>query len=499
MTAMLTSPIKLRPYQQECIEAIPERGSFLIQMATGLGKTVTFSRIPRKGRMLILSHRDELVRQPAKYFDCSFGIEQAEYRSHGEEVVSASVQSLVRWLNKFDREEFDLIVTDEAHHCAAPSYRKIHDYFKPRLHCGFSATPNRQDGTRLDDIFQDIVFERDLEWGIKNGWLSDIKCLRVDIGYDLSNVAMKLGDYALEQLEQAVNIEGANKAIADVYHKYATGQTLIFAVSVGHAKAIAREIPGAVAVIGGEKRDDVLELYRTGDIRCIVNCMVFTEGTDLPNVETVIICRPTQNQSLYTQMVGRGTRLYPGKEHLTLIDCVGVSRLPICTAPSLLGVDMQGVPEKVKVEGDLFDLPEIIERAIDTPSSWIKNVEIVSLWAKSKKYNLHNINFFKTAQGALVLSKPRFVIPSADKLGRVYWNGQRVPLQRVLDEVYTSLCAHHQDSAHIWDLRVARKWGEYRATEKQIDMVRRFLPDFDTSALTKFEAGQILTRCFYNR
>lgn len=492
-----TSHFKLRPYQQECIEAIPERGSFLIQMATGLGKTVTFSRIPRKGRMLILSHRDELVRQPAKYFDCSFGIEQAENRSNGEEVVSASVQSLVRRLNKFRQDEFDLIVTDECHHCSAPSYRKIHEYFKPRLHCGFTATPNRQDGTRLDDIFEDIIFERDLEWGIKNGWLSGINCLRVDIGYDLSCVAMKLGDYALDQLEQAVNIEGANKAIADVYQKYAKGQTLIFAVSVDHAKAIAREIPGAVAVIGGEKRDDVLALFKAGHIRCLVNCMVFTEGTDLPKIETVIICRPTQNQSLYIQMVGRGTRLYPGKEYLTLIDCVGVSRLPICTAPSLLGVDMQGVPEKIELEGNLFDLPEIVEKTLDTPKSWIKNVEIVSLWAKAKRYNLHSINFFKTAQGALVLSKPRFSIPPADKLGRVYWNGERRPLQRVLDEVYTSLCEHHQDSAQIWDLRIAKKWGEYRATDKQIEMVKRFLPDFDTSSLTKFEAGQILTRCFY--
>lgn len=492
----LTSRFNLRPYQQECIEAIPERGSYLIQMATGLGKTVTFSRIPRKGRMLILSHRDELVRQPAKYFDCSFGIEQAEYRSNGEEVISASVQSLVRRLNKFRPDDFDLIVVDESHHAAAPTYRKILDYFKPRLITGFTATPNRADGTRLDDIFQDIIFERDLEWGIKNGWLSDIECLRVDIGYDLSSVAMKLGDYALEQLEQAVNIEGANKAIADVYKNYAKGQTLIFAVSVAHAKAIAKEIPGAVAVIGGEKRDDVLEMYKNKNIKCLVNCMVFTEGTDLPNVETIIICRPTHNQSLYTQMVGRGTRLYKGKEYLTLIDCVGVSRLPICTAPSLLGIDMQGVPEKTKVEGKLFDLPEIVERSLDTPKCWIKNVEIVSLWAKAKKYNLHNINFFKTAKGALVLSKPRFVIPPANKLGRVVWNGQETPLQRVLDEVYKSLCENHQGSAHIWDLGLAKKWGSYRATDKQIEMVKRFLPDFDTDGLTKFEAGQIITRCF---
>ena len=88
-----TSRFKLRPYQQDALDSIPESGAFLICMATGLGKTVTFSHIPRKGRMLILSHRDELVHQPEKYFDCSFGIEQAEETSHGEEVISASVQT----------------------------------------------------------------------------------------------------------------------------------------------------------------------------------------------------------------------------------------------------------------------------------------------------------------------------------------------------------------------------------------------------------------------
>ena len=167
--------IKLRDYQKECVDAIDslEGGSHLVQMATGLGKTVTFSRIARNGRVLIISHRDELVRQPARYYDCSFGIEKAGERSCGEEVVSASVQTLKskRRLAEFDPEEFDTIITDEAHHAAAPSYKKIFEYFKPRLHIGFTATPKRGDGVRLDDVYEDIIFERDLLWGINNGYL----------------------------------------------------------------------------------------------------------------------------------------------------------------------------------------------------------------------------------------------------------------------------------------------------------------------------------------
>ena len=142
-----TPRFSLRDYQRECIAAIPESGRFLIHMATGLGKTVTFSQIPRRGRMLILSHREELVTQPRKYFDCSFGVEMANRRSDGEEVVSASVQSFVRRFARFRPDAFDIIVTDECHHACSPTYMKIYEHFAPRLHLGFTATPNRAERT----------------------------------------------------------------------------------------------------------------------------------------------------------------------------------------------------------------------------------------------------------------------------------------------------------------------------------------------------------------
>ena len=114
--------MNLRPYQQDCISTIEAQppGSYLVQMATGLGKTVTFANLPRHGeRMLILSHREELVEQPRKYFDCSYGVERAGSHASGEEVVSASVQSLVRRLERFSPYDFGLIICDEAHHAAA--------------------------------------------------------------------------------------------------------------------------------------------------------------------------------------------------------------------------------------------------------------------------------------------------------------------------------------------------------------------------------------------
>lgn len=138
--------IKLRDYQQEVLKIIDklEPGAYLIQMATGLGKTATFTNIKRKGKVLVLAHREELINQPVKYYDCPVGIEMANKYSNGEEVVIASVMTLIHRLEKFNPYEFDMIIIDEAHHAAAASYKKIINYFKPRLLLGFTATPNRR-------------------------------------------------------------------------------------------------------------------------------------------------------------------------------------------------------------------------------------------------------------------------------------------------------------------------------------------------------------------
>ena len=494
--------MQLRQYQKECIEAIPERGRFLIQMATGLGKTVTFANIPRKGRTLLLSHRDELVHQPKKYFNCSFGVEQAGEHSHGEEVVSASVQSLVRRLKRFSPNDFDMIITDEAHHAAANTYRKIYDYFKPRLHLGFTATPNRGDNVRLDNIFDDIIFQRDLKWGIKNGYLSDIYCLRVNIGYDISQVAVRMGDYAPGELGKAMNQDSLNDGIAEAYRKYAKGATLIFASSVECAEEIAKRIPGAVAVTAETKnRQEIIDAFTRREIPCLVNCMIFTEGTDIPLIETIIIARPTKNSSLYTQMVGRGLRLYPGKDKLTLIDCVGVtSKADLCTAPSLLGIDIESVPQdkEKEIEGDLFELPQLVEKATDCPQSWIRNVELVDLWARKQKYNTHHLNFFKMPSGDMVLTLPKqkYVIPAQDELGYTRIQGQKVPMQKAIDSLFCFLRDNRAEEKQLWDLSIAKRWGAYSATQKQKAMISRIVKGFDPSHLTKLEASQILNRVF---
>ena len=495
----------LRDYQQECHDLIEtlDPGSYLIQMATGLGKTATFTTLKRKGRVLVLAHREELVTQPIKYYDCPVGIEMANHKSNGEDVVIASVQSIIHRLDKFKPDDFDMIITDEAHHAAAKSYRKIYEYFRPRLHLGFTATPNRGDNVRLDDIYQDIIFERDIKWAIQNKYLTDIYCMRVNIGYDISKVARRMGDFAPGELEEAMNQDVLNNAIAEAYKKYAKGQTLIFACSVDHAEAIAEKIPGAVAVTAKTKnRDELIKKFTNREIPVLVNCMIFTEGTDMPLVETVMIARPTSNSSLYTQMVGRGLRLYPGKEKLTLIDLVGTTgRANLCTAPSLLGIDLNTVPasKQDEIQGDLFELPDLIVKKSDCPASWIRNVEIVNLWAKEQEYNTHGVNYFKMPNGDMVVSIPKkkIRIPAQDELGKTTIGGQKMSMQRALDKVFLYLQEEYPQYEYIWNVENMKKWGKYPASEKQIESIKRFMKDFDTENLNKMQATQILNRLFY--
>ena len=506
---METDSITLRPYQQECLAAIEAKGSgaYLCRLATGMGKTVIFTHLPFHGRMLILSHREELVQQPLKYFRCTTGVEQgAQHAPPGAAVVSASVQSLARRLDRYAPDAFDVVVVDEAHHAAAKSYRRILDHFRPRLLLGFTATPNRADHARLNGVFSEILFDRDLRWGIRNGYLSDIDCKRVDIGYDLRGVHTRGGDYAPGELAEAM--AGTADAIAQTYRKLAKGATLIFAVSVAQCHEIAKRIPGAEVVTGETKnRAEIIARFTAGEIPCLVNCMVFTEGTDIPRVETVIIARPTQSDGLYTQMVGRGLRLYPGKQRLTLIDCVGVTgKDSLCTAPTLLGIDLTDVPPKrlQDVQGLLFELPDKAERAADCPQSWIRNITTVDLWAKEQKYTTHGVNYFRMPDGRMVCSLLKgqcIVIPKADELGNVHFGGQYMPMQEALDRTYIHLKETYPDQEYLWNVERVKRWRNAPATEKQLQLIRRIakgryeLPD----EMNKLEASLVLSRLLNRR
>lgn len=516
----MASNIRLRDYQRDCIRIIDnlEGGSHLVQMATGLGKTVTFSQIERKGRVLLLSHRDELVRQPVRYYDCPVGIEKADERSDGEPVVSASVQTLSsdRRLSRFEPGEFDMIVTDEAHHALAASYRKIYDYLRPRLHVGFTATPNRGDGRGLEDVFDDIIFVRDLKWGIAKGYLCDLDCMQVTVSWRTDRLKKIRGDFSAHDLAEAVNIPSANEQVAAAYQQFRKGPTLIFASSVSHARALGRLIPRSRVISGDmpqSERDAAVAAFREGRLDCLINCMVFTEGTDMPWVQTILLARPTQSSGLYTQMVGRGLRQSPetGKTDCLLIDCVGASRdRRLATPASLVGINADDLVNPGVIDGRLSELQDRIDADDDIPSGWVLRARRVDVLSQSK------IAWRQLGNGGRVVRGRTFSVTMSapDLLGQVtvtYQGRARTvrtydTVGQAEDAVYSWLASNpaSKNDRHLWDSERAGAWELEPSTEKQRSLIRNKMSEADMreacerlgadwlTTLSKAEAGVVI-------
>lgn len=498
----MINKVRLRPYQIECINIIISKppGNYLVAMATGLGKTIIFTQLPNyiKGRMLILSHRIELVFQPLKYINCSKIAELGKSESNGEKVVSSTIQTFIKRYKKFDPNYFDTIIIDECHHSSAKTYIEIIKYFQYKKLIGFSATPNRHDNIRLDNIFQEIIFERPLKWGIVNNYLSGIECKAVNIGYSLKNVKNSNGDYQEKSLDISVNIDKANKAIAEAYYKYSKGPTMIFCVSVNHCYRLQKYIPEAKVIEGQTKnRDKIIKNFTDGEFRCLINCQVFIEGTDIPKIGTIIIARPTKNNSLYIQMVGRGLRLYPGKKKLLLIDCVGSYNQDLCLAPCLFGLNIHDTKIKPnEIQGDIFDLSNFIEDQINDPETYIKNIRNIKLFKKKFGYDLHNVNYLLNPDGSFVLKFPGFnkKIPHPDKLGYIKAKKGKIKIQKAFDIMYNHLIKNYEDKIQLWDLNKIKQWGKYDASDKQKQLVRKFYPAFNTDNLNKMEAMILINK-----
>lgn len=511
LAEMRRSKVELRDYQKECLEAIEAAGDgrHLVHLATGLGKTVVFTHMERHGRVLLLSHRDELVRQPVRYYDVPVGIEKADESSDGEEVVSASVQTLARdaRLARFKPGDFHTVITDEAHHAAAPSYRKIIDHLQPARHIGFTATPKRGDDRGLADVYDDIVFSRDLKWGIKHGWLANIDAQRVYVDWDTRAIKRQHGDFNLHDLDLLVNKPSTNEQIAAAYGQFAKGQTLLFASSVEHAWALAKLIENSAVVDGktpASERREILDDFRKGGIGCLINYGVFTEGTDLPMVNTVLLARPTQNPTLYTQMVGRGLRLDAAakKTSVRLIDCVGVTRdARLCTAPTLMGLNEDEFPQGADrvINGNLMTLASRLQAVDDTPEGWVLRARKIDLLASP-------IAWVRSADGSKRVSGNTWTLTmsSPDDLGAVdLIVNERIRTHYASDEeaevAALSWLSDTEPACRerkLWDAAEVALWGAAPATAKQIKLMNLLasraeeeLPSFD---LNKYECAIII-------
>lgn len=359
-------PVQLRHYQVDQVEAamraLLSGDDPLLVAATGTGKTTSLSEVARrivetKGRVLVLAHLRELLfqlKERLELFGLKVGLELGRREAGNADVVVTSIQTMARRMDKFARDAFRLIIVDEAHHAASPSYLRVLNYFQTDASgkpngtrvMGVTATPDRLDGASLGCVFEVEAARYDLPDAIGEGYLVPVRALRIDVeGLDLSSCRTRtfqnasggeVTDLHPKDLgEQVIKPEAVEGVIAPLLQYSEGRKTLVFAVNVAHARALAKAINARAGedtafVIHGEmkkpEREAVLEHYKRGSFRILVNVNLMTEGVDVPSIGCIAMVRPTYSRTLYAQAVGRGLRLdpqNPSKGECILLDFVG--------------------------------------------------------------------------------------------------------------------------------------------------------------------------------
>nr|WP_288975900.1 DEAD/DEAH box helicase [uncultured Blautia sp.] len=380
----------LRPYQQEARESIFEQWDSgvkktLLVLPTGCGKTIVFAKVTedcvRQGdRVLILAHRGELLEQAADKIHKSTGlgcaVEKAEESCQGSwfRIVVGSVQTLMREkrLGQFPADYFNTIIIDEAHHCISDSYQRVLQHFPDARVLGVTATPDRGDMRDLGQVFESLAYEYTLPKAIKEGYLSPIKALTLPLKIDMSGVGVQAGDFKVGDIGTA--LDPYLYGIADEMKKYCMDKkTVVFLPLVKTSQKfrdILNENGFQAAEVNGESQDraEILSDFEAGRYNVLCNSMLLTEGWDCPSVDCIVVLRPTKVRSLYCQMVGRGTRLHPGKDHLLLLDFLWhTERHELCHPASLI-CDNEEVAQKMtanleEAAGCPIDIEEAEEKA----------------------------------------------------------------------------------------------------------------------------------------
>ena len=360
----------LRPYQQEAVRAVEqafsEVSSCLIVLATGCGKTIIFSHlaareVKRGGRVLILAHRGELLQQAIDKLRTATGIvaglEKAEetsdvsYDEPPYTVVVGSVQSMKspKRLARFAPDEFSLIVIDECHHALTDTYRAVIDHFPDAHLLGVTATPDRGDLRSLGEVFEKIAFEYSIVQAIQDGYLCPIRAQTVPLQIDLSGVAKQGGDYQLAGLGSALE-PYLRQICNEIKERCHDRKTIVFTPLIATSRKMLALLGEAgveeVREVNGESKDraEVLAWFSAAAPGCVLlNSMLLTEGFDEPSCDCICVLRATKVRALFTQMVGRGTRLAEGKRNLLLLDFLWLTQSHDLCRPACLITDDEEV------------------------------------------------------------------------------------------------------------------------------------------------------------
>ena len=346
---IITEDKKLRPYQlnhkKEICQAWDDGcRSVMLQMPTGTGKTHLFVSIIKdfqtyksQCRVLVLAHRDEILNQICdtlhhKYEVPCGKIDKSNHSVEHNNILVASVQTMVKRLNVYD-DNFDLIVVDEAHHTKAQSYKRIIKHFPSAKVLGVTATPCRLSGDGFGKEYDKLILSETIKEYIKQGYLSDIKYLPTDIViHNCDSITIgETGDYKNEVLFKYMDNPLVYTAIIDAYHKYANNKKgIVYTINQKHNLNLQKRfeekgIPSAAidSKTPSEERKKLVERFKNSEINVLCNVDIFGEGFDCPDVDFILLARPTKSLSLYLQQVGRGLRKTDNKDNVLIIDCVG--------------------------------------------------------------------------------------------------------------------------------------------------------------------------------
>lgn len=501
-------------------------------MPTGTGKTQVFVSIGDRqqyGRVLVLAHRDELINQARDRITQMVGerpdVEKAEQRADRNpwwrtKFVVSSIQTQNagngRRMKRFDPKEFSLVIVDEAHHAVAASYQKVLEHYRQNdaiKILGVTATPDRTDELALGKIFRSVAWNYELQSAIEDGWLVPIRPNMVHInGLELSDVHTLGGDFNLGELEQVLSYERPLHGMCDATIQLAGDRkTMMFCASVPHAERcmeiVNRHKPGHAQMVSAktpmELRRQIISDFSAGSFQFMVNVGVFTEGYDEPGIRVISMCRPTKSRSLYTQMVGRGTRVLPelpinetdaagrrnliagsDKPHLEIYDFVGNSgRHKLVTAVDILGGNYEdAVVERAKEQAEGADGAIDIDHELAAAEEYIRKTRERDLRQKIKvnaKYSVTSLDPYDI----LGVTKPAAKgwntgRPVSDKMSEFLRNKGVDPTLMTFDEAKGMVGKLIERTSHGW------------CTFKQAKTLRRF--GYEPKGIRFSEASRLI-------